>query len=353
MKRVFSIFIAIFIVTVCNVFAQTYEQTNYAGSSRFTDNWSVTFQGGVVTPFNDFFKNGSITPIVVLGLNKDVTPWLGFGAEGRTSIGVGNRYNSCTSFDAVNVSGNIRFNVVNLFRKYDGYRTLFEPIVYTGLGWGHSTASVSVPRNYMTYRVGSELNFNVGRDKAWAIIVNPSVVWGNISNFKLMKSHGNFELAVGFAYRFKNSNKTRSFAVAHLYDVTEVMRLNRRIEELESRKPEVITKVVVQTIDTTNTVEQQNEYVVHFTYNSDELMESAKDMLNQVPENSTVMLDGYCSREPRSNIEYNVKLSQRRVDVVKKYLEARGVNVSETCGHGCDDEFGRVVVIKINKKGGF
>lgn len=344
MKKTFSIFVAIFMVMVCNVFAQTHEQTNYAGSSRFTDNWSVSFQGGVVTPFNDFFKNGSVSPMVVLGINKEVTPWLGFGVEGRTAIGVGNTYNTYTAFDAINVSGNVRFNVLNLFRKYDGHRTLFEPIVYTGLGWGHSTASVSVPRNYMTYRVGSELNFNVGKDKAWAFMVNPSVVWGDISNFKLMKSHGKFELTVGFAYRFKNSNNTRSFAVAHLYDAAEVMRLNKRIEELENRKSEVITKVIVQKVEV---VEQQKEYVVYFTYNSTELMESAKGMLNQVPKNSTVVLDGYCSREPRSNMEYNMALSQRRADAVKKYLETRGVNVAETCGHGCDDEFGRVVVVKV------
>ena len=347
MKKTFSIFIGIFMVMVCNVFAQTYEQTNYASSSRFTDNWSVSFQGGVVTPFDAFFKNGSVSPMVVLGINKEVTPWLGFGVEGRTAIGVGNTYNTYTAFDAVNVSGNVRFNVLNLFRKYDGHRTLFEPIVYTGLGWGHSTASVSVPRNYMTYRVGSELNFNVGRDKVWAFMVNPSVVWGDISNFKLMKSHGKFELSVGFTYRFKNSNNTRSFAIAHLYDTKEVMELNKRIEELERRKPEVVTQVIVQKVETTNAIEQPKEYVVHFTYNSFELMESAKGMLNQVPENSTVVLDGYCSHEPRSNKEYNMTLSHKRANEVKKYLETRGVIVLETNGHGCDDEFGRVVVVKV------
>lgn len=347
MKKFIFSFIAIFMMVFSVAVAQNYEQTNYSGSSRFTDNWSVSLQGGVVTPFNDFFKNGSVTPTVVIGLNKEITPWLGFGVEGRTAIGTGKRYNSYTAFDAVNVSGNMRFNVTNLFRKYDGQRHLFEPIVYTGLGWGHSTASTSVPRNYMTYRAGTEFNFNIGKDKEWAVVVNPSVVWGDISNFKLYKSHGNFELTAGVVYRFKNSNGRHHFAKAHLYDASEVARLMERIRELENRKPEVITKIVEKEVKVTNEAKTISSFIVHFSHDSYNLTETAKNILNVIPEGTTVKLDGYSSLEPRSNKNYNVELSRKRTETVKTYLESRGVKVLSSEAHGCNDDFGRVVVVSV------
>ena len=346
MKKFIFSFIAIFMMVFSAVVAQSVEQTNYSGSSRFTDNWSVSLQGGVVTPFSNFFKNGSITPTVVIGLNKEITPWFGFGVEGRTYIGSGNRYNPYTAFDAVNVSGNVRFNVINLFRKYSGQRYLFEPIVYTGIGWGHSNA-YAIIRNYMTYRAGTEFNFNIGKDKEWAVVVNPSVVWGDMPNFKFYKAHANFELTAGVVYRFKNSNGKRHFSKAYLYDATEVERLMARIKDLENRDPEVITKIVEKEVYVTNEAKTITSFVVHFSHDNYKLTETAKNILNVIPEGTTVKLDGYSSLEPRSNKNYNVELSRKRTETVKTYLESRGVKVISSQAHGCNDDFGRVVVVTV------
>lgn len=346
MKRFIFSIIAVFMIAI-SAFAQ--EQSNYAGSSRFTDNWSVTVQGGVVTPFNEMFSNGSTMPLVMVGANKEVTPWLGFGIDARTAIGTGSKYNSYTAFDAVNVSANIRFNMANVFTKYTGERKLFEPIVYTGIGWGHFTASKydwGYNRNYMTYRAGVEFDFNLGKNRAWAVLVNPSVVWGDMANMKLHKNHGNFELTAGFVYRFKNSNGKRSMSVAHLYDATEVARLTQRIAELESRKPEVVERVVEKVVTNTS-VAVQTTWAALFKHDSSELTERGKEILKSIPQNVTVDVDAYASREPRSNDEYNVQLSERRANVVKEYLVKNGVTVRELRAHGCDDDYGRAVIVTL------
>src|SRR5574344_1216128 len=104
MKKFIFMLIAMFTFAIASINAQT--QNDYAGSSKFTDNVSVTLQGGVLTSFNNFYSgHTAMAPIVLVGVDKYVTPWLGFGVEGRTLIGTGHgSYNKYTAFDYVNVS---------------------------------------------------------------------------------------------------------------------------------------------------------------------------------------------------------------------------------------------------------
>lgn len=341
MKKFIFMLIAMFTFAIGSINAQT--QKDYAGSSKFTDNVSVTLQGGVLTSFDNFYSgHTAMAPIVLIGADKYVTPWLGFGVEGRTLIGTGHgSYNTYTAFDYVNVSGLAKVNLANAF-KFDGTRKFFEPVVYTGLGWGHQTASYGDNHNnWMTYRAGAEFNFNLGEDRAWGIVVNPSVVWNDLDNGMLVKKNGSFEITAGVVYRFKNSNEKRSFAKAHLYDAAEVAALNKKINELESRKPAVIEKIVEKPV-ASSTV-----FVAPFKFNSSVLSDKCKSVLDNIAEGTTVVIDAYASSEPTSSTKYNTKLSVERANAVKKYLESRGVKVTDTTGHGMDDDFGRVAIVTV------
>ena len=341
MKKFIFMLIAMFTFAIGSINAQT--QNDYAGSSKFTDNVSVTLQGGVLTSFDNFYSgHTAMAPIILIGADKYVTPWLGFGVEGRTLIGTGHgSYNTYTAFDYVNVSGLAKVNLANAF-KFDGTRKFFEPVVYTGIGWGHQTASYGDNHNnWMTYRAGTEFNFNLGEDRAWGIVVNPSVVWNGIYNGKLVKNNGSFEITAGIVYRFKNSNGKRSFAKVHLYDAAEIAALNKKINELESRKPEVIEKIVEKPV-VGSTV-----FVAPFNFNSSVLSDKCKSVLDNIAEGTTVVIDAYASSEPNSSEKYNTKLSVERANAVKKYLETRGVKVIDTTGHGMDDDFGRVAIITV------
>lgn len=327
MRKFIFMFIATLMLAIGAVNAQ--EQSNYTGSSKFTDNVSVTLQGGVLTSFNDFYTgHTAMAPIAVLGVDKYINPWFGVGVEGRTLIGTGNgRYNAHTAFDAVNVSGYAKFNILNMF-NYNGERKFFEPVVYTGLGWGHQTCSEDGLRNYMTYRSGAEFNFNLGKEKAWAVVVNPSVVWRDIYNGKLNSKNGYFETTVGVVYHFKTSNGTHSIAKAKLYDYDEVKSLNNRINslilenkalknELSTKSKEVYSeKTIVNNVDNSYTIlfEQGKSTVGDIT--------SIVNALKQNNKNITII--GNIS--PEGSEEVNKALAIARAESVRDALIKAGIS---------------------------
>lgn len=351
MKKFILIFVAMFTFAT-SMFAQ--EQTNYTGSSKFTDNVSVTVQGGVLTSFDNFYSgHTAMAPIALIGVDKYVNPWFGVGVEARTLIGTGNgAYNTKTAFDWVNLSGYAKFNVLNMF-NYTGERRTFEPVVYTGIGWGHSTASNSViytgigswsnknlHANQATYRAGVELNLNLGKEKAWGIVLNPSVVWGGMSENKLNKHNGSFEVTAGVVYHFKTSNGTRTFAKPRLYSQSEIDALNARINELNSKQ--AVVKEVIKNTSVTNVVE--STYIVTFAKSKSYLTDEAKKNLDKIT--GTVVIEA--SASPEGTTKFNQKLSEDRANAVKSYLESRGVKVTKATGLGVvGNESNRIAIVTV------
>ena len=327
MRKFIFMLVATLMLAIGAVNAQ--EQSNYAGSSKFNDNVSVTLQGGVLTTFNDFYTgHTAMAPIVVLGVDKYINPWFGVGVEGRTLIGTGKgMYNAHTAFDAVNVSGYAKFNILNMF-NYNGERKFFEPVVYTGLGWGHQTCSEDGLRNYMTYRAGAEFNFNLGKEKAWAIVVNPSVVWGDIHNGKLNSKNGYFETTVGVIYHFKTSNGTHSIAKAKLYDYDEVKSLNNRINSLilenKALKNELSTKSKEVYSEKTIVNNVNNSYTILFEQGKSTIgdITSIVNALKQNNKNITII--GNIS--PEGSEEVNKALALARAKSVRNALIKAGIS---------------------------
>ena len=342
MKKFILIFVAMFTFAT-SMFAQ--EQTNYTGSSKFTDNVSVTVQGGVLTSFDNFYSgHTAMAPIALVGVDKYVNPWFGVGVEARTLIGTGNgSYNTNTVFDWVNLSGYAKFNVLNMF-NYNGERRTFEPVVYTGLGWGHSTACLHT--NQATYRAGVELNLNLGKEKAWGIVLNPSVVWCGMTDYKLNKHNGSFEVTAGVVYHFKTSNGTRTFAKPRLYSQSEIDALNARIKELDSRP--VAVKEVIKNVPATNSTANVNAvektYIVTFAKSKADLTNAAKANLDKIT--GTVVIEA--SASPEGTTKFNQKLSEDRANAVKSYLESRGVNVTKATGLGVvGNESNRIAIVTV------
>ena len=336
MKKFILIFVAMFTFAT-SMFAQ--EQTNYTGSSKFTDNVSVTVQGGVLTSFDNFYSgHTAMAPIALIGVDKYINPWFGVGVEARTLIGTGNgSYNTKTTFDWVNLSGYVKFNVLNMF-NYNGERRTFEPVVYTGIGWGHSTACLHT--NQATYRAGVELNLNLGKEKAWGIVLNPSVVWGGMTEHKLNKHDGSFEVTAGIVYHFKTSNGTRTFAKPHLYSQSEIDALNARINELNSKQ--AVVKEVIKNTSVTNVVE--STYIVTFAKSKSYLTDEAKKNLDKIT--GTVVIEA--SASPEGTTEFNQKLSEDRANAVKSYLESRGVKVTKATGLGVvGNESNRIAIVTV------
>lgn len=340
------------------------------GPTKFTDNVSVEVKGGVTTPMSDFYEG--VSPVVGVQVDKYVTPWLGFGVDANTLIA--NPYGSSnphTAFDLVNVNGLAKVNVRNVC-NYDGTRKFFEPVVFTGIGWGHRTCNEFANRNYMTFKSGVELNFSLDKQKAWAVRVTPAVVWGPASDLKLDKRNGAFELTAGVAYRFKNKDGNRHYTKIRVYDQAEVDRLTLLTNELRgenhklktnlrrtrkalsderARKPK---EVEVLRVDTVMLMPD-----VQFRQGSKNLEETSEATVVKMAKymkskpNKTFTLMGYASVE--GSTEYNEQLSLWRAETLRDKLVEYGVNADslKAVGYGETDKFSeeirelnRIVVIE-------
>ena len=346
MKKFLIIFAMMFAFATSSFAEQVYNQNNYAGSSQLTDNVSIKLETGASTSLNNMFDHGDIYQTFTLGVEKYFTPWLGAEIEGRTNIGYGDAYNSHTAFDFVNVSGNVKFNLVNLF-NFTGERKAFEPVVFAGIGWGHATCSQNGLQNWMSYRAGAELTYNFGKERAFGVMVSPSVVWGDVNNGILRKANASFEISAGVVYHFKTSNGNRSFAKAKLYDSTEIADYQARINELRRQlesKSEVKNVVEVKEVIKEVTVPVEKTFIIMFEQGKADLSDEAIETLNAV--NGKVKIVATAS--PEGSQEFNQKLSERRAQVVAKYLEDRGVEVEEAVGLGVKSvTSNRVAIITI------
>ena len=158
-------------------------------------------------------------------------------------------------------------------------------------------------------------------------------------------------IQVGYVYHFKTSNGTHHFKT---YDVgamqDELTRLNAALQE--KPKEVIVEKVVTKEVPATAAVAERAtgfgvKESVFFAFDSAELDDRAKETLNQLGENGVYVVDAWASSE--GTTEYNLKLSQRRADAVKAYLESRGAKVESATGHGVQfgTTTGRVAVVRL------
>lgn len=331
----------------------------------------------------------NITPIfgiavegnAYLGLRKQL-PNVEYGQSYYVySDKIGGNHNwSSTAIKAVNVSvlGTVNFN--NLICGYKGEPRAFEVSGVFGIGWMHTFGShngsrllepysvrgtnvinarattndvryydvdddddVKVAHNNISAKAGLDLAYNFGSKKQWQVYVEPSMTWVfgdhyhgtyftgiNTSDPAFNINHSIFQVNAGLVYKFKNSNGTHNFKIAQLRDQAEIDELNRIINELRNRKPEVVTKEVVKEV--VKEVSIDDLVFVTFAQGKYNLTNEAKAALDKVAEGKHVQIVGTCS--PEGSKELNDRLSQNRANVVADYLKARGVIVDEALGKG-------------------
>lgn len=361
MKKITSLVIALFAMATT-----ASAQYNVSGH-RFFDNWSIGIDGGVTTNLHDFdTPNGGIAG---LQLTKGITPVFSLQAEVQAGFNNWSNWNVNHSDCAVdNVTAGLmaKVNLMNWIGGYKGAPRLFEISPRLGAGYMHYFYPDGTRYNHPNYRnaavakFGVDFDFNLGEKKAWTLSVKPAVVLdvthGNetvqgaqtgavtdpsgmwaCDNGKCGKySHaGTFQITAGVTYHFKTSNKS------HHFTTVEPVVVEKTVEKIVEKPVEKVKEVRVEV-----TKNVGNTYVVEFAQNKSILTGTAKATLNDVPANATVTLDAYAS--PEGAKAYNKKLSQRRADEVKKYLEARGIKVVGTNAHGAEsDSSNRVVYVRV------
>ena len=181
--------------------------------SKTFDNWYIGVNGGLATGIHPsqlgcggtWLKD--ITPNAGIRVGRYFTPVFGLAAEsnvyfsdlhhtGRTMNNLFGNYTN-TLVNSINTSLIATINFSNWFGGYKGEPRLFEVSGVYGLGWGHVFGGEDHDRYYanswdsadkvdfLTSKAGLDFAFNLGKDKAWQVYVEPAVVW-NLKGAKML-----------------------------------------------------------------------------------------------------------------------------------------------------------------------
>ena len=335
----------ILILCMFGVSALTVNGQTLLKGTKFTDNWSVGIKGGVTTPLTHsaFWKNSR--PAVGVELSKRITPVLSLGTS---AMGYINTSSSKTAFDASNIELLSKFNIMNLFGGYPGTPRTFEMEAVARIGWLHSYANGTGDANSWGTRLGMDFNFNIGKEKAWAISLKPSLVYDMEGDFNRHKSRFNInnahvELLAGITYYLKGNSGRHHFTYAKEYDQAEVDRLNTDINNLRSQlsnsrkqiedasnRADMLQKQLSECqnkkpiIETIVEKAKTLESIVTFRQGSSKIdasqlpnVERIASYMNRHPE-SKVVIKGYSS--PEGSIEVNERIARARAESVKSVL---------------------------------
>ena len=312
------------------VFSNMYIGVNGgAAHSTLTTNWS---------PF-DF---NALTYNAGLELGKNVTPITGFSLEGNTLL----YDNAGFGLKAMNITGNTKFNLMNLFGGYKGYPRRVEIKTVTGIGWDHSFMQNGDP-NDMSLSAGLEFDFNLGKQRVWFITFAPKAIMHNVIhnniNIQPMVEHADLQADLqanlGIAYRF-GSKKTGShnFVICpNVYTEDEYQELYQMYDDCMSRPAQIDTVVVEKTVEVEKVVEVKDiNTVITFEKNISKIsaveMQRLDIFMANADKDAPINVLG--SADTSTGTEaYNKELALARAEAVKKVLEANGftnVNVTTT-----------------------
>ena len=356
--------------------------------SKFTDNWWIGLQGGVMTKTTGNRWLSNLNPNAGVRIGKNITPAFGLIAEGNMYFGWrGANHKYATDFDfstqdrvptnvhhnflrtgvkTVNVNLLANLNLMNLFGKYQGEPRFFEVSALWGMGWLHSfgtsrdMASIVEPMgdkmywkmdtrntptdvindgvynghiNEITQKAALDFQFNFGSQKQFQAFIEPSINWV-MPDWRTNIDNSWVQLNAGLVYKFKNSNGTHNFTLVREYDQDEIDRLNAIINDLRNRpaKIEYRDKIVEKVVE--KQISAENIKVITFAQGKYDITAENKGKLNEIESGKHVKIYGTAS--PEGSKELNDRLSQNRANAVAEYLKNRGVVVDEATGHGVE-----------------
>ena len=326
MKKFFSfmtaIMLAVFVMNATNV-----------ESSKFFDNTSVTLRGGasaLMHPGCSGYENfgHTIQASGSLQFEKWITPAFGVSVEGTVGFTNGSKfgvYQSKNWLNYVTVMAQSKVNLANLFLGYNGEPRKWEFIPTVGIGWVHGFDKGS-DQNSLGTKYAFDIRYNTS--KKFSIVATPYIAYRFTTEGHETQPQPRFDsrnawwgLEFGVSYRF---GKTFTLC-PYKYTQSDVDALNSQINDLRSREPQVVTKEVTKT----DTI-VPSQYVVFFDESSVELTPTGKAILDGVSVNKVALVQG--SASPDGPKKLNETLAADRADVVKTYLENRGVKVLKSEG---------------------
>jgi len=328
MKKIILLLMAIVLTVSINA------QEKVVEPSKVTDNVFISINGGgswSLTKRNNKFWN-NVNPMATINVGRYITPITGL----QVSFEAGAREGGRCFIDHTNLTVDGLLNMSNLFGGYKGSPRPFEVVGVLGCGWFHTYGNVS---NSASVKGAVELNFNLGKEKAWQLNIIPSYTY--LPAKAIENSY--VSLMAGFTYKFKNHNKTHNFTLVDVRNQSEIDSLNYKInflrektKQLAEQKEQADSIIVEQerlinelkescqrAIETKQKVELTN--VVAFKIgkaNVDEVqmanLSQIARILNENPD-LNIEIKGYADRDTGTE-ELNQELSEQRAQNVKDVL---------------------------------
>ncbi|MBR1543991.1 MAG: OmpA family protein [Muribaculaceae bacterium] len=354
------LFVIALVLSVCAAQAQVTVQ-----GSKFTDNWSITLKGGMVSPYQHFKFFPSARGVMGVELRKQITTFWGLGVEGEWTVNTSSwqrqepfehlwTQKSANVFDHQLVGAFTTFNLTNLLLRYKGAPRLFDVEAHLGAGWAHGYYPKSQQNDLNSWytKAGLNIGVNLGESKAWTIALKPAVVWYMGKGYSrgttaFNANYAMVELEAGLTYHFKNSNGKHYMTLCpKKYTQADMDEVNAKVNSLRkdlddcntalaaavarnaqlqsdlddclNKKPEVVE--VVKT-------EKGGESLVNNVYFNQGKSAVSRDQMPNVERVATYMkshpkatvdIKGYAS--PEGSKEINERLANERANAVKDLL---------------------------------
>ena len=341
MKKILSfLFALVFSISMMN--AQTVVRNGVFSNMYVGISGGVT-TGTVTAPIANFnapvdFK--TLPYNAALEIGKNVTPITGFSLNTYARPDFTNGF----AMNRLDITGNTKFNLMNLFGGYNGRPRVFEIQTVTGIGLEYKFNGQPNPWD-MGLNAGLEFDFNLGQNRAWYITFTPMVaaheIIMNTQQIQNMAENAELQANLGVAYRF-GSRKTGS----HNFVICPYTRTEEEYEEICNMYDECMNRPVETIVDTViveriveieKVVEESDTNgvlnVITFQKNSSTIpaveMQQLEIIMQCYEKDQLVVIIGSADSKT-GNEQYNLRLAQLRADAVAKVFIDNGFTNVET-----------------------
>lgn len=236
MKKLMLVMTAVTLVTAAS--AQQEMKTTLS-ESRLTDNWYVGVGGGASALTTNHYWANHLNPEGFLRIGRWLTPVFGLAAEGCAYIDNKPYEKRGTFVQYLNTSVMATINLSNFFGGYNLQPRRIEFIALSAMGWGRTFGTESDEgrdHNDVTSKLGLDLTLNLGKARAWQLFLEPALVYtlngADHDGLRYNIQQSNFELNLGFVYKFRNSNRSHNFVRVAERNQYEIDKMNQQLNEM-------------------------------------------------------------------------------------------------------------------------
>lgn len=323
-------------------------------TNRFFDNWYISVGAGEQiywgNPWrsekgtNNFYDRASVT--YNLSLGKWMTPNTGLRLQGNFTPEAKMFGKGVIMKNMFNIHADVLFNMTNVFGGYREQR-VYQPILFVGGGYGQGNLTNEACRaQTFTLNAGLINKFRVSKHVDLNLELAAMMAPRSFDGFRSapgsneIKIDAAIQASVGVTYRFGAKgferyvkvpevdltpyyNKIEELDGALSAAISKASELRKKVAELESRKPEVITGAVTESV-------VMPAISVYYNLGSSVLgpkelviLEDVSKIISQTP-GVKYSLAGLIDYSVGS-VQVNEKLCQERIDATYRALISFGI----------------------------